>query len=411
MSPNSPAKSPRVLYVDDEAPALKYFDRMFADEFSIVTALNAADARKLLDTSEEPIGVLLTDQRMPGEQGVDLLDYARRHHPLTVRILTTAFSDLPSAIAAVNTGGAYQYVTKPWDFDALRILLRQALDLFQLRVSHDELLAQKAYVWQQLSHNDANRGLLGLCAAAERWNPRALQGLLDYSQAARGMGSEGGDNAARSLSVAASGAAELEFLVELARLINEVTPRDPLAIKELGARTILQESIERFQRMETPEGVHISAVELPPDVSIVGDHPRLVALISLLLGRISNLDGDDLNIQIDSGVSSSDHLSLSLTARNKTWPRTGWEPLFSAIDVSRLDRNDHALDLLPAFLMAAELHIALEVITPSPGLFGGFLLTIPRHHAAPATTLTASEIADKLMEQPDDYEHLIPTAE
>src|SRR6266550_3680424 len=87
-----------VLYVDDEEKSLKYFARAFADEFRIFTAANAQDGFKLLEQHKEEIGLLMSDQRMPGEKGVQLLEKARQLRPRIIRILATAYSDIEAAV-------------------------------------------------------------------------------------------------------------------------------------------------------------------------------------------------------------------------------------------------------------------------------------------------------------------------
>ena len=59
-----------ILYVDDEEKSLKYFARAFEDQFRIFTAANAQDGLKILEAHQDEIGLLMTDQRMPGEQGL-----------------------------------------------------------------------------------------------------------------------------------------------------------------------------------------------------------------------------------------------------------------------------------------------------------------------------------------------------
>ena len=81
----------------------------------MLTASNAQDGYKLLQKHADEIGLLLTDQRMPGEKGVWLLERARQLRPHILRILVTAYTDMDAAIAAVNSGAIYKYVTKPWD--------------------------------------------------------------------------------------------------------------------------------------------------------------------------------------------------------------------------------------------------------------------------------------------------------
>src|SRR5258706_9403251 len=115
MQPLYDYKQHAVLYVDDEEKSLKYFTRAFADEFRILTAANAQDGLKLLEQHQDEIGLLMTDQRMPGEKGIWLLEKARQLRPRIIRILATAYADMDAAIAAINTGAIYKYFTKPWD--------------------------------------------------------------------------------------------------------------------------------------------------------------------------------------------------------------------------------------------------------------------------------------------------------
>src|SRR2546422_11634965 len=91
-----------ILYVDDEEKSLKYFTRAFTDQFRILTAANAQDGLKLLEEHKDEIGLLMTDQRMPGEKGIWLLEKARQLRPRIVRILPSAYSDMEAAITALT---------------------------------------------------------------------------------------------------------------------------------------------------------------------------------------------------------------------------------------------------------------------------------------------------------------------
>jgi two-component system probable response regulator PhcQ len=135
-----------ILYVDDEEMSLKYFARAFGEQFRIFTAADAQEGFKVLEKHQDEIGILMTDQRMPGEKGVSLLEKARRLRPRIIRILATAFSDMDAAIAAVNSGAIFKYVTKPWDPPELEITLKRALELFLVRRERDQLLLEKMSV-------------------------------------------------------------------------------------------------------------------------------------------------------------------------------------------------------------------------------------------------------------------------
>ncbi|HCN30115.1 MAG TPA: hypothetical protein DIT64_15525 [Verrucomicrobiales bacterium] len=133
-----------ILYVDDEKMALRYFRQIFEDEYIIHTADNAADGYRILEAYGARIGVLLTDQRMPGESGVELMERARRLNPSIVRILVTAYTDYETAVKAVNEGRAYRYLHKPIDPDELGGVLREAMAHYHEMLERERLLVEKA---------------------------------------------------------------------------------------------------------------------------------------------------------------------------------------------------------------------------------------------------------------------------
>jgi two-component system probable response regulator PhcQ len=143
-----------ILYVDDEEKSLKYFTRAFQDQFRVYTATNAQDGFALLTQHKDEIGILMTDQRMPGEKGVQLLEKARQIRPRIIRILATAFSDIDAAVDAVNSGAIYKYVHKPWEVPPLEMTLRRAMEFFMVQRERDQLLKEKLSVLHNLMITD-----------------------------------------------------------------------------------------------------------------------------------------------------------------------------------------------------------------------------------------------------------------
>ncbi|MCL5099380.1 MAG: hybrid sensor histidine kinase/response regulator [Candidatus Omnitrophica bacterium] len=143
-----------ILYVDDEEMSLKYFLRNYGDMFRVFTANNAQLGFELMQAHADQIGMLITDQRMPGEKGVQLLEKARQLRPRIVRILVTAYSDIRAAIQAVNTGAIYKYINKPWDPDELESILRRGLEFFIVLRERDQLLREKMSVLHNLMITD-----------------------------------------------------------------------------------------------------------------------------------------------------------------------------------------------------------------------------------------------------------------
>jgi len=134
---------PAILYVDDEPGSVKYFVRAFERDFRIITAGSVAEAEALLGDEADGVGVLVSDQRMPVETGVQLLDRVKLRYPNIVRLLTTAYADLDDAVAAVNRGEIHRYILKPWDVEALRAELHQAMELYRRRRHDRDLLDAK----------------------------------------------------------------------------------------------------------------------------------------------------------------------------------------------------------------------------------------------------------------------------
>jgi len=153
-----------VLYVDDEERSLVSFTRAFSDTFRILTANSAQAGMKLFEQHADEIGILMTDQRMPGEKGVWLLERARQLRPRVLRILVTAFADMDAAISAVNEGAIYKYLNKPWDPAQLDLTLRQGLEFFMVQAERDQLLLEKMSVLRNMMIADRIVSL-GLLAA------------------------------------------------------------------------------------------------------------------------------------------------------------------------------------------------------------------------------------------------------
>ena len=179
-------KKHAILYVDDEEKSLKYFTRAFEEQFQILTAANAQDGLKLLEAHKDEIGLLMTDQRMPGEKGIWLLEKARQLRPRIIRILATAYSDMEAAIAAVNTGAIYKYVTKPWDPPQLENTLKRGLEFFMVQNERDQLLREKMSVLHNMMIADRIVSL-GLLAAGLSHHIRnslvAVKTFLDLAPA------------------------------------------------------------------------------------------------------------------------------------------------------------------------------------------------------------------------------------
>lgn len=163
--PNTTQAPPAILFVDDEATAVKYFQRAIGQLAPVVTGQSVEEGKALLDAHADSLAVLVSDQRMPGEYGNELLRYARERYPHIVRILTTAYSELDQTVEAVNQGQIHRYIKKPWDITALRMELKQALELSGLRKERDQLVREKLMVLQKQTVATRVGMIHALCAS------------------------------------------------------------------------------------------------------------------------------------------------------------------------------------------------------------------------------------------------------
>lgn len=134
---NDSAALPTVLVVDDEVRSQDAMRRTLEEDFRILTASHADDARQHLERDE--VSVILCDQRMPGLTGVMFLKEVRERWPDTVRIIISGYTDSEDIIAGVNDAGIYQYILKPWVPDHLLTTVRDAAEAQALQRSMNRL--------------------------------------------------------------------------------------------------------------------------------------------------------------------------------------------------------------------------------------------------------------------------------
>jgi CheY-like chemotaxis protein len=153
-----------ILFVDDEEMTRKYFTMGLKNTFNILTAGSVDEAKAIIAKQHETIAIVITDQKMPGGNGVILLKFLRENYPDIVRMLTTAYSDLQDAIDGVNNGEIFRYIQKPWadKFDLLKTEFMQAMELFDLKKERSKLLHEKLSIRKKMIKLERVRFLLSL---------------------------------------------------------------------------------------------------------------------------------------------------------------------------------------------------------------------------------------------------------
>ncbi len=165
----------RILFVDDEPLVLDAFRRMLRGRFETYTAdggENGLASAKL----NGPFAVVISDMRMPGMNGAQFLAQMRKNAPDTVRMLLTGFTDLDAAIAAVNEGNIFRFLTKPCRKEDLVSAINLGLDRYRSVVKEKELIKKAHAVERSPSERDS----LDIC----KWDQsESTTGLPGPSQA------------------------------------------------------------------------------------------------------------------------------------------------------------------------------------------------------------------------------------
>lgn len=127
-----------LLFVDDEKGVLQSLKRIFLDEnYQILTAANGPEALDMLQ--ENTIHLVVSDHRMPGMTGAELLKEVKERWPQTIRIMLTGYADVQSVMGAVNEGAVYKFITKPWSDEDLRLTVSLALQQYALLQENKKL--------------------------------------------------------------------------------------------------------------------------------------------------------------------------------------------------------------------------------------------------------------------------------
>lgn len=117
----------RVLFVDDDERILNGLRTLFRNDYEVSVASNGEEALALL--RKEPAPIVVSDQRMPGMTGVELLREVRKLLPHSVRLLLTGYSDLAAIVGSINDGEVFRFVKKPWDNEEIKTMVAEAATL------------------------------------------------------------------------------------------------------------------------------------------------------------------------------------------------------------------------------------------------------------------------------------------
>lgn len=242
-----------VLLVDDEENILRSLQRLLLDEddIEVVTATSGEEALQLLPGLAD-LGVILSDQRMPGMSGALFLEKAREIRPDAVRIILTGYADVAAAVDAINKGGAWRYLAKPWNDDELVRVIREALERYRFLIENRRLNALVAKQKQEL----------------EEWNANLKQRVLAQTTEIRKMNEE---------LAAANGSLKKAFdgvIASFSELINMRDRRQRLHSRHVRE---MAENAARDLRLSNRERETIAVAAMLHDIGELGIPEQVLA--------------------------------------------------------------------------------------------------------------------------------------
>ena len=390
------------LYVDDEEQALKYFRKGLEKEFQTLTATSVADALAILHRCGDQVGVILTDQRMPNQTGVDLLTAARQQWPGAIRLLTTAYSDIESAIAAVNSGAIYKYINKPAPLNELRETIKQAMELFITNREKETLLKERLVVLQRMIVADRVRSLAAMAGGISHHLRNSMTALTCFLEEA--APDKSGDPANRAMLSDPQFAQQLWELARkerehLVQIVHRVGQGVEAPSCGTGLEAVAAELVQK--------GIDVAAPSLggrPVSTDLAADLPRLrldadcmTRLLQILLtyaARLSATGGRLIVRATAMNVAGAPGLQIRVAGEGPAWTDADVASFFTPFAFPASDPSELGVDLLSAYFTAYH-HGGDIVVHQAPPSGPAFELLLP---ADPAS-VRRPELEDGLLEK------------
>ncbi|MDQ8186588.1 hybrid sensor histidine kinase/response regulator [Pelagicoccus sp. SDUM812002] len=354
-------KKYRVLFVDDEVQTTDLVCEYLMDTFDIVPAYNAEEAWAKFEENPDSFAVIVTDQRMPGDQGTDLLEKIRAARPRTIRILCTAYADIQAAIDAVNVGAIYKYITKPVETPELEMNVMRSMEFYLIQRERDLLMREKLSALQRLMMTDRLISL-GVFAAGLNHHMRngltAVKTFLDLAPLklqSENVSLDSLRNPNYWNDFYTTAQDSMQKVLDLLKEVQEIPEPPPVPDDDqVDLATVVREALERESEVFSGRSITVefSAGEVPPIAASRGMISRLFEL--LLKDESANAnEGGTIRISLESQDSVDGKAGVravleddgpGLTAENL-------QCLFDPFFTRRGQPDQYGINLLAAFFL------------------------------------------------------------
>jgi len=399
----------KVLVVDDEPDVLRSVYDLLRIDYEVVTCQRASEALDHLKAVTD-VAVILSDQRMPGMTGVELLQQARLIRPETTRLLFTAYADIHTVIDAINHGHVFRYITKPWGAEELESVIRQAVERHDMIVEKNQLLAELQTANAKLTEANRLKGIFLEVASHELNTPvTVVLGLTDLWKLSLTNDATGPERqwverinaAARRLAKTVQRMFKLVENREFGQTLNlETVVLEPLVRETIEELTPYLEV--RKQRVE---------VEIEPQLgSIDADSSKIMDILINLLANAIKFTPDSGTIQVQAQSLEGNPEWVLVVIKDEgagvhpSEQQYLFEPFFTGFDTLHHSSGDYqfgkrgiglGLCLVKTFV---ELHGGRVEVQSTPDRGSSFVFFLPRRQPLTVKARTADKLVETTSE-------------
>jgi signal transduction histidine kinase len=379
-----------LLVVDDEPDVVQSLQDLLRLDYNVLGATRPREGLRLLH--EQPVHLVMTDQRMPEISGVDFLRSVRRDCPDVIRLLFTGYADIKAVIDAINEGHVYRYITKPWDPDELLTILHQAAEQYDLLQERQRLLDDLQRKNQELEQANAElrqanilkEGFINV-ASHELRTPLTI--LLALPELALRMGNPDPRTADCLRRMQEAGTRLHRLVEDILQMLRAGRFERPLDRRPTDAAALIREAIEGVRPFIEQRRQRLG-VEVAPDVGVLNIEAGKIriCLDHLLINAIKfTPDGGTLEVRgwRDVGSVRIQVRDNGVGIAREQLPHL-FEPFFTEIDVSRHSSGQFefgrrglglGLSVVRAFVT---MHGGSVDVSSTPGAGTTFTVILPR---------------------------------
>lgn len=386
-----------LLIVDDEPDVVQSLRDLLRREYHVLGATHARDGLRLLH--EQPVQVVMSDQRMPEISGVEFLRGVRRACPEAIRLLFTGYADIKAVIDAINEGHVYRYITKPWDPDELVTVLHQASEQYDLLQERQRLLEDLRRKNQELEQANAELRQANALkeafinvASHELRTPLTI--LLSLPELALRMPNQNPLTADWFRRIQQSGTRLHRLVEQLLQMLRAGCFDRPLDRRPTDCAALVREAVEDVRPFVELRRQHL-VLDLAPDLGTIDvEAGKIRVCLDNLLSNAIKFTPDQGTIEV-SGRRDGETVRLQVRDNGvgiiaADLPHI-FEPFFTEVDVSRHSSGQFefgrrglglGLSLARAFVQA---HDGTLQVDSTPGRGTTFTVTLPARQAASGT--------------------------